>query len=85
MLLCYAPCSSRGIPFGQMVVWNSPRRGIRPSHLEYYLDEFTFRFNRPTSGARSLIFYRLMEQAVDCAPVSRRMVVGGPTLHMVDG
>lgn len=58
---------------------------IRPSHLEYYLDEFTFRFNRRTSGARGLLFYRLIEQAVDCAPVSRRMFVGGHTLHMVDG
>jgi hypothetical protein len=41
---------------------------IRPSHLDYYLDEFTFRFNRRTSKARGLLFYRLMEQAVDCNP-----------------
>jgi hypothetical protein len=50
---------------------------IRPQHLGYYLDEFTFRFNRRTSKARGLLFYRLMEQAVDCAPVQRRMIVGG--------
>jgi hypothetical protein len=49
---------------------------IRPQHLEYYLDEFTFRFNRRTSRARGLLFYRLMEQAVDCSPVSRKMIVG---------
>jgi transposase-like protein len=36
---------------------------IRPQHLDYYLDEFTFRFNRRTSKARGLLFYRLMEQA----------------------
>lgn len=69
---------------GQIVAWNSPRSDPQ-SHLEYYLDDFTFRFNRRTSGARGLLFYRLMEEAVDCAPVSRRMVVGGHTLHMVDG
>jgi len=50
---------------------------IRPSHLDYYLDEFTFRFNRRTSRARGLLFYRLMEQALDCAPVPRQMIVGG--------
>jgi len=50
---------------------------IRPLHLDYYLDEYTFRFNRRTSRARGLLFYRLMEQAVDCAPVPRQMIIGG--------
>lgn len=50
---------------------------IRCSHLDYYLDEFTFRFNRRTSKARGLLFSRLMEQAVECAPVTRHMIVGG--------
>ncbi|SPD76245.1 conserved hypothetical protein [uncultured Desulfobacterium sp.] len=58
---------------------------IRPSHLDYYLDEFTFRFNRRTSKARGLLFYRLMEQAIDCNPVPRKMIIGGQTQHMVDG
>jgi len=58
---------------------------IRPSHLDYYLDEFTFRFNRRTSRARGLFFYRLMEQAVDCAPVPRQMIIGGRKQYMVDG
>lgn len=58
---------------------------IRPSHLDYYLDEFTFRFNRRTSKARGLLFYRLTEQAIDCSPVPRKMIIGGQTRHMVDG
>lgn len=58
---------------------------IRPVHLDYYLDEFTFRFNRRTSRARGLLFYRLMEQAVDCAPVSHQMIVGGHPLHIAGG
>ena len=37
---------------------------ISNEHLPYYLDEFTFRFNRRTSRARGLLFYRLLEQAV---------------------
>ena len=58
---------------------------IRPSHLDYYLDEFTFRFNRRTSRARGLLFYRLMEQAVDCTPVPRQMIIGGRKQYIVDG
>jgi len=33
---------------------------VRPSHLSYYLDEFTFRFNRRTSKSRGKLFYRLV-------------------------
>jgi len=58
---------------------------IHPSHLEYYLDEFTFRYNRRTSRARGLLFYRLMEQAVDCSPVPRQTIVGGRPQHIVYG
>ncbi len=42
---------------------------VQHSHLEYYLDEFTFRFNRRTSTSRGLLFYRLISQAVDLGPV----------------
>ena len=37
-------------------------------HLEYYLDEFTFRFNRRSSRSRGLLWYRLMQQAVNTDP-----------------
>jgi len=37
---------------------------VRHSHLDYYLDEFTFRFNRRTSASRGKLFYRLIQQAV---------------------
>jgi transposase-like protein len=52
---------------------------VRPSHLDYYLDEFTFRFNRRTSRSRGLLFYRLLEQAVAQEPVPTRSLVGGST------
>ena len=37
--------------------------------LDYYLDEFTFRFNRRTSRYRGMLFYRLAQQAVVTDPV----------------
>ncbi len=42
---------------------------VQHSPLEYYLDEFTFRFNRRTSKSRGLLFYRLINQAIDLGPV----------------
>jgi transposase-like protein len=38
-------------------------------HLDYYLDEFTFRFNRRKSASRGKLFYRLTQNAVQIAPV----------------
>jgi len=43
--------------------------GIGEAHLDYYLDEFTFRFNRRTSRARGLLFYRLVQQAAQMEAV----------------
>ena len=37
-------------------------------HLAYYLDEFTFRFNRRTSLSRGKLFYRLIQQAIQIDP-----------------
>jgi transposase-like protein len=51
--------------------------GVQDTHLEYYLDEFTFRFNRRRSRARGMLFFRLMQQAVACEPVPYRSLVGG--------
>lgn len=41
---------------------------VSVEHLDYYLDEFTFRFNRRTSRSRGKLFYRLMQQAVAVEP-----------------
>jgi transposase-like protein len=46
-------------------------------HLDYYLDEFTFRFNRRKSRSRGKLFYRLLQQAVAVGPVPYKSVVGG--------
>ncbi|MFQ5707816.1 MAG: IS1595 family transposase [bacterium] len=42
---------------------------VSHQHLEYYLDEFTFRFNRRTSAHRGKLFYRLLQNAVSIEPV----------------
>ncbi len=42
---------------------------INQEHLDYYLDEFTSRFNRRNSRSRSKLFYRLVQQAVQIEPV----------------
>ena len=41
---------------------------VTQEHLAYYLDEYTFRFNRRTSKSRGLLFYRLLQQAVHTDP-----------------
>ena len=43
---------------------------VDPRHVDYYLDEFVFRFNRRTSRSRGMLFYRLLEQAAISAPVT---------------
>jgi transposase-like protein len=42
---------------------------VSRDHLDYYLDEFTFRFNRRTSRSRGKLFYRLLQQAAQVEPV----------------
>ena len=49
--------------------------GIQHQHLDYYLDEFTFRFNRRRSRARGLLFHRLAQQAVAVAPAPYHTIV----------
>jgi len=50
---------------------------VEPQHLAYYLDEFTFRFNRRNCRSRGKLFYRLMQQAVATAPTTYAAMVGG--------
>jgi transposase-like protein len=50
---------------------------VSASHLDYYLDEFTFRFNRRTSRSRGKLFYRLLQQAVEIAPTTYKSMVAG--------
>ena len=51
--------------------------GISVRQLDFYLDEFVFRFNRRTSRHRGLLCYRLLEQAMQVDPVPFAQIVGG--------
>jgi transposase-like protein len=51
---------------------------IGPEHLDAYLNEFTFSFNRRHSRRRGLLFYRLLEQAVTTDPVTYRSLIATP-------
>src|SRR5215472_8168265 len=48
---------------------------VTQEHLDYYLDEFTFRFNRRRSANRGKLFYRLVQQAVARDPVPYKSIV----------
>jgi transposase-like protein len=55
---------------------NGTRQGkISPKYLEYYLDEFAFRFNRKLSTHRGKLFYRLMQQAVTTPPTTYENII----------
>jgi transposase-like protein len=54
---------------------------IGHAHLDYYLDEFTFRFNRRTSASRGKLFYRLLQQAVQVDPAPYKNIIGGKPNH----
>lgn len=44
-------------------------------HIKYYYDEFTFRFNRRNSNSRGMLFYRLLQNAVQLQPVTYTDIV----------
>jgi transposase-like protein len=48
---------------------------MSPKYLEYYLDEFAFRFNRKMSTYRGKLFYRLMQQAVTTPPTTYKSLI----------
>ena len=50
---------------------------VSAQHLDYYLDEFTFRFNRRTSRSRGKLFFRLLQQAAQVDPTTYRTMLGG--------
>lgn len=50
---------------------------VSAEHLQSYLEEFTFRFNRRASQSRGLVFRRLLEQAVVTKPVIKAKITHG--------
>jgi len=50
---------------------------FNPQYLQRYLDEYVFRFNRRNCRAIGKRFWRIMQQAAQSAPVSRKNLVLG--------
>ena len=48
---------------------------VSHAYLDYYLDEFTFRFNRRNSRHRGKLFYRLLQQAVSVEPMTYERLI----------
>ena len=48
---------------------------VSHGHLDYYLDEFVFHFNRRNSRSRGKLFYRLVQQAAAVDPTPYRSIV----------
>jgi hypothetical protein len=51
---------------------------VDEAHLQAYLDEFVFRFNRRSSRNRGLVFHRVMELAVGHDPVRYHELIVAP-------
>ena len=71
------PLANRVISLLKRWLQGTHQGAPRSSHLGYYLDEFVFRFNRRTSRSRGLLFYRLIQQAVNIDPVTAKDIRGG--------
>ena len=56
------------------------QRAVSHKHLPYYLDEFTFRFNRRGSKSRGKLFFRLVQQAAAMGPTTYSDVANPPKL-----
>ncbi len=51
---------------------------VEPDHLQSYLDEFIFRFNRRNARQRGLLFLRLLERPVQVGPITYRDIIANP-------
>lgn len=63
------PCCNRVTSLLKRWLMGTHQGAVSHEHLDYYLDEYTFRFNRRTSRYRGKLFYRLIQQAVVVNPV----------------
>jgi transposase-like protein len=87
LVQCHQPAGDYLLPRVHQVVsllkrWllGTHQGAIGQDHLDYYLDEFTFRFNRRKSASRGKLFYRLVQQAVQVEPVPFATLIKPPSV-----
>ena len=71
------PCVHRVASLMKRWLLGTHQGGVSIRQLDFYLDEFVFRFNRRKSKSRGLLFHRLMEQAVTTTPKPAKTIIGG--------
>lgn len=71
------PLANRVVALLKKWLVGTHQGAVCSSHIDYYLDEFTFRFNGRTSRYRGKLFYRLIHQAVAIEPVIAKNIRGG--------
>ena len=57
------------------MVTGTHQGAVRAEHLQDYLDEFAFHFNRRKSRSWGKLFYRLAQQGVATKPTTYRQIV----------
>ena len=71
------PCVHRIASLLKRWILGTHQGSIVSDHLQSYLEEFTFRFNRRNSRSRGLVFSRLMEQCMVTGPITEAEVTFG--------
>lgn len=64
-------------------LFRTHRGAVSQKHLGFYLDEFTFRFNRRNAHFRGELFRNLLKQAIELEPSPFKDLVGGQSLKRV--
>ena len=62
----------------EAMVGREHQGAVRPSNLDYCLDEFTFCFNRRTAKLRGKLFFKLVQEAVTVSPVVGKEITCNP-------
>lgn len=62
------PGVHRVFSLSKRVIEGTHQGGVQDAHLQAYLDEYVFRFNRRTARTRGLLFFRLLEHAATTTP-----------------
>ncbi len=69
------PCVHRIASLAKRWLLGTHQGAVGSRHLGSYLDEFVFRFNRRRSRSRGMVFYRVLELAVEHVPVRYKQIV----------
>lgn len=73
------PAVHRVFSLAKRTIEGTYHGAVRPEHLQEYLDEYVFRFNRRKSRHRGMLFFRLLQAVMNSKPVTYRALVRVPT------